>query len=244
MLCRAFGRDDDMGTIAIITARGGSKRIPRKNIKEFMGKPMLAYAIEAAKTSGLFETVMVSTDDQEIATVAKAYGAEVPFMRSARTSDDYATTYDVLEEVVGEYVKQGRRFDEVCCIYPCVPFLTAESLVEAHKSMESGAVAVQPVCRYPVPVEWAFEIGSDGELVPRDREAMSIRSQDLKPCYYDVGMFYFCRTDKMLLEKTMVPPGARPYIIDEAECQDIDTMDDWRMAELKYKMMKRGNQNG
>jgi len=230
-----------MDRIAIITARGGSKRIPRKNIKEFMGKPMLAYAIEAALKSKLFDTLMVSTDDKEIADVAVKYGADVPFMRSAKTSDDFATTYDVLEEVVGEYRKMGMEFSEICCIYPCVPFLSADSLIAAHKDMENGAVAVQPVCKYPVPVEWAFEIDDRGELVPRDRKAMNIRSQDLKPCYYDVGMFYFCRTKEMLLEKTMVPRGARPYIIDETECQDIDTIDDWHMAEFKYKMLKRGN---
>ena len=233
-----------MSSIAIITARGGSKRIPRKNIKNFMGKPMLAYAVEAALKSELFDTIMVSTDDKEIADVAEKLGAEVPFMRSEKNSDDFATTFDVLEEVIGEYAKRGKLFEEICCIYPCVPFLSAASLIDAHKAMENGAVAIQPVCKYPVPVEWAFEINEVGELVPRDRSAMDIRSQDLRPCYYDVGMFYFCRTDKMLLEKTMVPPGTRPYIIDEAECQDIDTMDDWRMAELKYKMMKRGNQNG
>lgn len=230
-----------MERIAIITARGGSKRIPRKNIKEFMGKPMLAYAIEAALSSELFDTVMVSTDDREIADVAIEYGAEVPFLRSARTSDDFASTFDVLEEVVEEYKKRGRVFAEICCIYPCVPFLSAASLVEAYKAMEDGAVAVQPVCKYPVPVEWAFEIDESGRLVPRDRKAMNIRSQDLKPCYYDVGMFYFCRTREMLLEKTMVPPGTVPYLVNEKECQDIDTMEDWQMAEFKYRMLKRGN---
>lgn len=227
-----------MSMIAVITARGGSKRIPRKNIKDFMGQPMLAYAISAALESGLFESVMVSTDDAEIAEVAEKYGAEVPFMRSARTSDDFATTYDVLEEVIEEYRKQGQSFEDCCCIYPCVPFLTSESLKNAYKLMSDGAVAVQPVCKYPVPVEWAFCIDANNELVPHCKEALKIRSQDLKPCYYDAGMFYFFKIAEMLSAHTIVPKGTKPYVIDELECQDIDTMDDWRMAEFKYRMLK------
>jgi hypothetical protein len=224
--------------IAIITARGGSKRIPRKNIKEFMGKPMLAYAIEAAKKSSIFDTVMVSTDDKEIAAVAKKYGAAVPFMRGAKTSSDYAITYDVLEEVLTEYKKLNISFDMVCCIYPCVPFLTADSLQKAYNQMLSDSNdAVMPVCKYPVPIEWAMII-SEGKLVPNDCKAQLIRSQDLVPKYYDVGMFYFCKTSALLEHKTLVPPNTGAYIIDETECQDIDTMEDWKAAELKYKILQ------
>lgn len=227
-----------MKSIAIITARGGSKRIPRKNIKEFMDKPMLAYAIEAAKKSGIFDTVMVSTDDEEIAAVAKNLGAEVPFMRSAETSSDFATTYDVLEEVLTEYKKINIGFDMVCCIYPCVPFLTADSLKTAYKQMsEEKTDAVMPVCKYPVPIEWAMTING-GILVPNNRKAQLIRSQDLVPKYYDVGMFYFCKTSVLLGHKTLVPPNTGAYIIDETECQDIDTMADWKSAELKYKILQ------
>lgn len=226
-----------MSMIAVITARGGSKRIPRKNIKDFMGKPMLAYAISAALESNLFDKVMVSTDDEEIADVARKYGAEVPFMRSAKTSDDFATTRDVLVEVVEEYVKRGENFDQLCCIYPCVPFLTADSLKKAYAIMQNGAIAVQPVCKYPVPVEWAFAIDEKNELVPRDEAALSIRSQDLTSFYYDVGMFYFFTVKNMLDENAVVPKGTQPYIMDELECQDIDTMEDWHVAELKYRML-------
>lgn len=223
-----------MSVIAIITARGGSKRIPKKNIKEFYGKPMLAYAIEAAKGAGIFDEIMVSTDSEGIADVARKYGANVPFMRSEKTANDFATTFDVLEEVINEYKKQGKSFDELCCIYPCVPFLTSKSLSAAYKTMNDvKADALQPVCRYPVPVEWAMKI-EDGLLIPNDREALKIRSQDLTPKYYDVGMFYFCRTDVMLSERTLVPQKTSGYIIDESECQDIDTPDDWKMAEKKY----------
>lgn len=227
-----------MSVIAIITARGGSKRIPKKNIKEFYGKPMLAYAIEATKGAGIFDEIMVSTDSEEIADVARKYGANVPFMRSEKTANDFATTFDVLEEVLSEYKKIGKIFDVVCCIYPCVPFLTSKSLCDAYKTLnEVNADALQPVCKYPVPIEWAMKI-ENGLLVPNDREALKIRSQDLIPKYFDVGMFYFCKTNILLEEKTLVPQKTSAYIIDESECQDIDTPDDWKIAEMKYKLMR------
>lgn len=226
-----------MSIIAIITARGGSKRIPKKNIKDFYGKPMLAYAIEAAKNANIFDEIMVSTDSEEIADVARKYGASVPFMRSEKTANDFATTYDVLEEVLAEYKKIGKKFDEICCIYPCVPFLTSKSLIEAYNTMKNGnADALQPVCKFPSPIEWAMKI-ENGLLIPNDREAQKIRSQDLNPKYFDVGMFYYCKTDVLLKEKTLVPNKTFAYIIDETECQDIDTPDDWKMAEIKYKLL-------
>lgn len=229
-----------MSCIAIITARGGSKRIPKKNIKDFMGKPMLAYAIEAAKVSGIFDEVMVSTDSEEIAGVAKKYGAAVPFMRSERTSSDTAITYDVLEEVLSEYKKIGKNFDELCCIYPCVPFLSSETLKNAYKELhEKNGDALNPVCKYPVPVEWAMRI-ENGLLIADDAEKQLIRSQDLKPAYYDVGMFYFYKTSTFLSKRTTTFPNTIGYVIDESECQDIDTMDDWKMAEMKYKILKEG----
>lgn len=226
-----------MSMIAIITARGGSKRIPKKNIKEFYGKPMLAYAIDAAKNSGIFDEVMVSTDSEEIANVAKKYGAAVPFMRSEKTANDFATTYDVLEEVILEYKKLGKEFDSICCIYPCVPFLTAKTLSEAYKQFtESNCNALQPVCAYSVPIEWAMRL-IDGLLVPDSSEKLKMRSQDLQKAYFDVGMFYFCKTNVLLKEKTLVPTKTAGYVIDESECQDIDTPNDWKMAEMKYKLL-------
>lgn len=224
-----------MSNIAIITARGGSKRIPKKNIKEFMGKPMLAYAIQAASDSKIFDEVMVSTDSEEIAEVAKKYGAKVPFMRSEITASDNATTYDALEEVTAKYKETGKEFDTLCCIYPCVPFLTSETLKNAYNLLKDND-AVQPVCKYPVPIEWAMKI-DDGLLIPNDRMAQNMRSQDIEPKYYDVGMFYFCKVNKMLKYKTLIPPKTLAYIIDEKECQDIDTLDDWKMAEMKYKVL-------
>lgn len=221
--------------LAIITARGGSKRIPKKNIKEFMGKPMLAYAIEAARESGLFDTIMVSTDAEDIAEVARRHGAEVPFMRSQRNSSDHATTADVIEEVVEEYRRRNQEYDELCCIYPCVPFLTADTLRKAHERMRDME-AVLPVCRFSVPVEWALEI-RDGLVAPRNPQMVLMRSQDLEPAYYDVGMFYFVRTDAFLRCGSLGPPRTAPYLMDEMECQDIDTPEDWKMAEMKYRLL-------
>ena len=227
-----------MSVIAIITARGGSKRIPKKNIKDFYGKPMLAYAIDAAKKAEIFNEIMVSTDSFEIAEVAKKFGASVPFMRSAKTADDYATTYDVLEEVLANYKELGKEFDYVCCIYPCVPFLSSATLLSAYNQMQKAmANAIMPVCKYPAPIEWAMRI-KDGFLQPDDASKLVIRSQDLKPAFFDVGMFYFCKTKVLLEKKTLVPPETQGYIIDEKECQDIDTPDDWEMAELKYKIIR------
>ncbi len=224
--------------IAIITARGGSKRIPGKNIKPFLGKPMLNYAIDACKTSEIFSEIMISTDSDEIAEIALGNGAQVPFMRSPKTSDDFATTYDVLEEVVLNYKNAGKEFDYICCIYPCVPFLTGKTLQNAcHQLLESNNDALQPVCKYSVPIEWAMKI-ENGLLVPNDRNAQLIRSQDLQPKFFDAGMFYMIKTTVLLTEKSLTPAKTMAYILEESEVQDIDTMEDWNLAELKYKLIK------
>ncbi|MBR1734228.1 MAG: pseudaminic acid cytidylyltransferase [Alphaproteobacteria bacterium] len=225
-----------MSSIAIITARGGSKRISRKNIKNFLGKPMIAYAIDAARQSKIFDTVMVSTEDREISEVAKQYGAEVPFMRSEKNASDFATTFDVIDEVISEYKKQNKYFDALCCIYPCVPFLKSDTLKLAYEKMRDFD-AVVPVCKYPVPIEWAMNI-KGGALTPNNRDAQNIRSQDLEPKYFDVGMFYFCKTEKMYEYNSLVAGKTAAYIIDGMECQDIDTIEDWKLAELKYKMLQ------
>lgn len=226
--------------IAIITARGGSKRIPKKNIKDFMGKPMISYAIDAARESGIFDTIMVSTDSDEIADISRKYGAEVPFMRSERTASDTAVTYDVLEEVLTEYKNQGIEYKYTCCIYPCVPFLQGDSLKTAFAQLKDGVDGVNPVCAYSVPIEWAQQITEDGTLEPVDFAATLIRSQDLTSKYFDAGMFYFYRTDRLLANANKGPLKMAPYIIHESECQDIDTEEDWEMAELKYRMLKEG----
>lgn len=227
-----------MKNIAIITARGGSKRIPKKNIKEFMGKPMLAYAIQAAQDSKIFDEVMVSTDSEEIAEIARKFGANVPFMRSEATANDYATTAEVLNEVIERYKKQGKTFDEFCCIYPCVPFLTGEILKNAYKNFkESNAATLMPVVRFSFPIQRAVRINNNGFLEYREPENAPKRSQDLEPMYHDVGMFYFTKTDKFIEEKTLVCKNTIMLEMDERFIQDIDTLEDWKMAELKYKVL-------
>ena len=227
-----------MKKLAMITARGGSKRIPRKNIKEFCGKPIIAYSIEAALTSGAFDTVMVSTDDEEIATIAKQFGAEVPFYRSEMTSNDFATTADVILEVIEEYEKRGEHFDMVCCIYPTAPFLTASRLAEAVDKLEStDADTLIPVVAFSYPVQRAL-IVRDERLVFEYPQYMDSRSQDLEPHYHDVGQFYILKTDAFKKNKKLMLGNILPYEISEMEVQDIDNQTDWEIAEMKYRILK------
>ena len=227
-----------MNTLAIITARGGSKRIPRKNIKLFMGNPMLSYAVKAVLGSSCFTEVMVSTEDYEIADVACKYGASVPFMRSARTASDTATTADVLREVHDEYAKRGKVFDAILCVYPCVPFLTSEILSQAYTVFkDSGADALMPVAAVSNPIQRALKKNSSGFLEYREPENVFIRSQDLEPMYHDAGMFYFVKTEAFLKYGNVIVPNTAAFIMQERFVQDIDTMEDWAMAELKYRMI-------
>ena len=226
-----------MSRLAIITARGGSKRIPKKNIREFCGKPILAYSIEAALASGLFDTVMVSTDDTEIAEIAKKYGAEVPFFRSAATSGDFATTNDVLAEVLAEYEKRGRHFDVACCIYPTAPFVTAQKLQAAVAQLEaSDADTLIPVVSFSYPPQRAMVVEQE-RLVFKYPEYLDSRSQDLQPHYHDVGQFYVFRTDRFAVNKKLMVGNILPLIVSELEVQDIDNLTDWKIAEMKYRLM-------
>ena len=226
-----------MKNVAIITARGGSKRIPRKNIKNFMGKPMLSYAIDAAIKSEIFDEVMVSTDDNEIADIALKYGAKVPFMRSEKTANDFATTYDVLEEVVSEYKKIGQEFENLCCIYPCVPFLTSEILKEAYdKFIKSNTNSLMPAVKYSFPIQRAVKVNKEGFLEYREPENALKRTQDLEVMYHDVGMFYWANVKNTVKEKTLIGSKVVMYEMNESDIQDIDTLEDWKMAELKYKV--------
>ena len=226
--------------IAIITARGGSKRIPRKNIKEFCGKPIIEYSIRAAIDSGIFQEVMVSTDDDEIAEIARKAGAKVPFMRSEFTSGDYATTRDVLMEVLGEYQKRGENFDYMVCIYPTAPFVTAAKLCQAFQILrEKDCTQVIPVVRFSFPPQRAFVI-EDGEFLKyKWEEHRNSRSQDLEPFYHDAGQFYFYDVKRYLACEGNVSDGVYPIVLPESEVQDIDTEEDWEMAEFKYKFMQK-----
>lgn len=226
-----------MSSIAIITARGGSKRIPRKNIKPFLGKPIMTYSIEAALSSGLFDTVMVSTDDEEIAQIAKEYGAQVPFYRSERTSNDYAATADVVSEVLDEYAKCGIYYETACVIYPTAPFLTVDALKDAMGILLGGdADGVMPVVKFSFPPQRSV-VMRNGLLVPSDPESMMMRSQDLEPHYHDCGQFYCIRVASFLKQRAMVMAHTMPYLQDELTVQDIDTEEDWKIAELKYRLL-------
>ena len=227
-----------MKTLAMITARGGSKRIPRKNIKEFNGKPIIAYSIEAALNSGAFDEVMVSTDDEEIADIARKYGASVPFLRSEKTSNDFATTVDVIDEVISEYHNRGKGFDVFACIYPTAPFITADKLKEAvDKLSASDADSLIPVVRFSYPPQRAMEI-HDGRLVFRQPENLSKRSQDLEPHYHDAGQFYVVKTESFLKNKGIMVGQILPMELSELEVQDIDNEVDWKLAEMKYKLLQ------
>lgn len=226
-----------MKRLAMITARGGSKRIPRKNIKEFCGKPILAYSIEAAIASGMFDTVMVSTDDEEIAEIAKQYGAQVPFYRSEATSNDYATTNDVILEVLDEYEKRGEKFELACCIYPTAPFITGKKLQTAVEKLEaSNADTLIPVVAFSYPPQRALVIEGDN-LVFKYPEYLDSRSQDLQPHYHDVGQFYVIRTERFRVNKKLMVGEILPLVVSELEVQDIDNETDWKIAEMKYGLM-------
>lgn len=222
-----------MKLVAIITARGGSKRIPRKNIKDFMGKPMISYAIEAAKESGIFDEIMVSTDDKEIAEISIKYGAKVPFMRSEATSNDYATTADVLEEVIEEYENRNIFFEDLCCIYPCVPLLNGDILKDAYsKYKNSNEDKLTPVVRFSFPIQRAFRVNDKNLLEYIDPISAKMRSQDLEPMYHDAGMFYFHKSNNIRCESSAM------FELEEHLVQDIDNLEDWKMAEIKYKILK------
>lgn len=222
--------------LALITARGGSKRIPRKNIKEFCGKPILCYSIEAALAAGVFGEVMVSTDDEEIANIAYKCGASVPFFRSAETSGDYASTDDVIMEVLKEYENQGKSFDAFCCIYPTAPFLTGERLKAAMELLKV-ADSVLPVVPFSYPPQRGLIVNQAGFVERQFPEYATARSQDLPTVYHDCGQFYACRTAPFLAAGTTDVERLVPLVLSEMEVQDIDTPEDWAIAEIKYRRM-------
>lgn len=229
---------DRKAALCVITARGGSKRIPRKNIKDFCGKPIMAYSIEAALESHLFDEVMVSTDDDEIAEVAREYGAAVPFMRSAATSDDFATSADVLAEVLAEYRARDRGFGLLCCLYPTAPFVTSEELGRAAAMFEDPACdSIVAVTEFDFPPQRAFLLGEGGAIAWERPEFALARSQDLPLLVHDAGRFYFARTKAWETARSFMTPGVRGLAVDPALVQDIDTQSDWVIAEAKYRTM-------
>jgi pseudaminic acid cytidylyltransferase len=226
-----------MSNVAIITARGGSKRIPRKNIRPFLGKPIIAYVIEAALQSGLFDEVMVSTDDGEIAAIARQYGASVPFMRSPQNSDDYANTVDVLLEVLETYKAQGRFFESVCCLYPTAPFVTKEILSKTYQVLVDRKVAlVYPLQRFHFPIQRAFFL-QDDIIRWADPDSFLKRSQDLETAYHDAGQFYWFDSAQLMAHRQLAGLQAGGVEISEMQAHDIDSEEDWRIAEFKYQIL-------
>lgn len=223
--------------LAIITARGGSKRIPRKNIKDFCGRPILSYSIDAAKEAAVFDEIMVSTDDEEIAEIAKTFGAKVPFFRSKETAGDYASTDDVIMEVLKSYAEIGQDFDAFCCIYPTAPFLTGARLKGAMTLLDA-ADSVMPVVPFSYPPQRGLIINGHGLLERQFPEYATARSQDLPKIYHDCGQFYACRTKAFLEAGTTDVENLLPLVLSELEVQDIDTPEDWALAEIKYNLLK------
>ncbi|MEQ8688390.1 MAG: pseudaminic acid cytidylyltransferase [Imperialibacter sp.] len=231
-----------MSNLAIIPARGGSKRIPRKNIKPFLGKPIISYSIEMAIQSRLFDEVMVSTDDDEIADIAKKCGAKVPFKRRESSSGDFATTTDVITEVLKDYANSGMVFSNVCCIYPAAPLIKINHLERGLNSLlNQSFFSVLPVVEFSYPIWRALETKNDERLTMIWPKFKDSRSQDLTNAYHDAGQWYWFKPDKIV--DTLFTENTGYILLKEEEVQDIDNITDWKLAELKYNLTKGEVQN-
>lgn len=229
--------------IAIIIARGGSKRIPRKNIKDFFGHPIIKYSIDAAIQADCFNEIMVSTDDLEIAEIARQYGAKVPFLRSKATSDDYATTAEVIYEVLNEYRSQGVTFTYCCCIYPTAPFVTKEKLLGAFDLLiKHKADSIIPITKFSFPIWRSFKVENDKLKYIYPDKAQS-RSQDLPESFHDCGQFYFLKVNQFLQSRLMVSDKTYGLEVPGSEVQDIDDEEDWKIAEAKYELFVKMKNN-
>jgi len=225
-------------SIAIIPARGGSKRIPRKNVKSFLGKPIIQYSIETAINSKCFDHILVSTDDPEISKLSKQLGAEVPFLRSKKNSSDSAMLDHVVEEVL---TKLDKQFSFLCCILPTAPFITDTVIKETREMISSNSVdTVVPVVKFSFPIQRAFHIRNN-LLEMIHPENYHVRSQDLEPTYHDSGQFYWKSTKHFNKSKSLFSGKIKPYFLNEMVAQDIDTLEDWEIAEFKYKLMFHQN---
>jgi N-acylneuraminate cytidylyltransferase len=231
--------------VAVIPARGGSKRIPRKNIKLFAGKPIIAYSILAALETGLFDRVIVSTDDEEIATTAKNYGAEVPFLRPKTLADDFTGTNAVVKHAIQLLLEQDQYFEYVCCIYATAPFVDPLYLNEGFSKLSISKKSFAfSVTSFPYPVQRALRIAKDGSVEALYPENIFKRSQDLEEAYHDAGQFYWGRAKAFLKDKIIFSSDSIPIILPRYLVQDIDTLEDWKRAEMMYaalQMEKRSN---
>jgi N-acylneuraminate cytidylyltransferase len=227
--------------MAIIPARGGSKRIPRKNIREFAGKPIIAYSILAALDTGLFNRVIVSTDDEEIAEVAKCYGAEVPFLRPKTLADDFTGTNAVVKHAIQWYLDQGNPIEYACCIYATAPFVASQYLKEGYVKLSASEKSFAfSVTSFPFPVQRALRITKDGSLDALYPEHIFSRSQDLEEAYHDAGQFYWGRSNAFLNDEILFSTVSIPIVLPRHLVQDIDTLEDWKRAELMFSALQMG----
>lgn len=225
--------------VAVIPARGGSKRIPRKNIKPFCGKPMIAWSIEAARISGCFDRILVSTDDEEIALVARQHGAEAPFMRPADLSDDHATTTSVIAHATRWLSEQGTPPTLVCCLYATAPFVTADDLRSGLNKIESSDCDYAfSVTSFPFPIQRALRITPGDRVEMFQPEHFLTRSQDLEEAYHDAGQFYWGRADAWLRGQKIFGASSTPVMLPRHRVQDIDTGEDWVRAEWLFKALQ------
>jgi pseudaminic acid cytidylyltransferase len=225
--------------LAVIPARGGSKRIPRKNIRPFCGRPIIGWSIEAALATGCFDRVVVSTDDDEIAEVARGFGAEVPFMRPADLSDGHTGTIPVIRHAIERLAQTGAASEQVCCIYATAPFIAAADLRLGLEVLQSsGADFAFSVTPYPFPVQRAVRINAQGRVEMLSPEHFDTRSQDLEPAYHDAGQFYWGRASAWLVAKTLFSPASAPVMLPTHRVQDIDTPDDWTRAEWMFRALQ------
>jgi pseudaminic acid cytidylyltransferase len=231
-----------MRKLAIIPARAGSKRIPNKNIIDFFGKPIIAYSIEAALSTKLFDEVMVSTDSEEIAEIAREYGAKVPFLRSKKNASDHSTTVDAILEVLEMYISMGRSFEVGCCIYPAAPLITSNLIQSCFDLFQEGNWdTVFPAIEYSHPIDRAFVVNKKGSIEMFNTQNKFKRTQDLKKTFHDSGQFYWFNSSKLASNKTLFTNKTSVLKVSEIETQDIDNLDDLIFAKIKYKYKLNGN---
>ncbi|VVN01379.1 CMP-N,N'-diacetyllegionaminic acid synthase [Pseudomonas fluorescens] len=224
--------------LAVIPARGGSKRIPRKNIRIFSGKPMIAWAIEAALQSGCFDSVVVSTDDEEIAKIARAYGASTPFMRPTELSDDHTGTIPVIQHAIEWYSANGLSAQQVCCLYATAPFVSPDDLKRGLRVLEqTGSQYAFSVTSYAFPIQRAIRITGNGRVEMFNPEHLNTRSQDLEEGYHDAGQFYWGLASAWLNAKMIFSPDSSAVLLPRHRVQDIDTPEDWVRAEWLFKAL-------
>ena len=228
-----------MPVVAVIPARGGSKRIPHKNIKPFCGKPMIAYSIDAAKNAGIFDRIIVSTDSEKIASIAKEFGAEIPFMRPVELADDYTGTDAVILHALKWLIKDGGKIDYICCIYATAPFVKAEYIIKGYNLLrDKNAASCFSVTTYPFPIFRSLKINSQNRLEMFWPEYRETRSQDLTEAYHDAGQFYWADAKSYLKEKQFYSKDSVPVILPRYLVQDIDTLEDWETAEKMHSVLQ------